>query len=303
MNLDPQSLPSWLKDVLPYGMPVARSAMIVVLGFLGVAILSRLLIRPWAGKLSPQSRLVLRKAISYSLFVILSLMVLNEFNFKVGTILGAAGIAGIAIGFAAQTSLSNMISGFFLLVERPFQVGDVIRVEGNTGTVESIDLLALTMRTFDNLSIRIPNESLVRSHLTNITRHPIRRFDINLGIAYRENVDRVLEILRDVADRNPHILVEPEPLVAFTGFGESQLNFLLGVWHEKDDFVEMRNSVLRDLKQRLDEEGIEIPYPHRVVVAPREVPQPAIASPTPGPASDPAPKPAPSIETVCDGLN
>lgn len=275
MNSGPATpLPSWLDPVsrllLEYWGPLRNSVMIVVLGFLGVAILSRLLIRPWAGKLSPQSRLVLRKAISYSLFVILSLMVLNQFHFNIGTILGAAGIAGIAIGFAAQTSLSNMISGFFLLVERPFQVGDVIRVDGHTGTVESVDLLALTMRTFDNLSIRIPNESLVRSHLTNITRHPIRRYDIEFGVAYREDVDHVLTILRDVADRNPHILVEPEPLVAITGFGESQLNFFLGVWHEKDDFVEMRNSILRDLKKRFAEEGIEIPYPHRVVLSPQQ---------------------------------
>lgn len=252
-----------------YKTPVINSVMIVVFGFLGVGILSRLLIRPWAGKLSPQSRLVLRKAISYSLFTFITLMVLNQFHFNLGTLLGAAGIAGIAVGFAAQTSLSNMISGFFLLVERPFQVGDVIQVDGHTGTVESIDLLALTMRTFDNLSIRIPNESLVRSHLTNVTRHPIRRYDIEIGVAYRENVDRVLQVLREVADRNPHILVEPEPLVAFTGFGESHLKFFLGVWHEKDDFIEMRNSILRDLKNRLEEENIEIPYPHRVVVQPK----------------------------------
>jgi len=261
------NLPDWLAWFQPYSMPIARSAVILGLGLFLAFVLSQLIIRPLNSRLSGQSRLIIRKLISYSLTLIVIIMILREFGFQLTTLLGAAGIAGIAIGFAAQTSLSNIISGIFLVFEKPFEIGDVIRLGEHTGFVESIDLLSLTLRTFDNTSIRIPNETLVKGMLINITRHPIRRYDIEIGISYNQDIDKVLAVLREVADENPHVLVEPEPLVSLTGFGESELKFLLGVWHEKDDFIEMRNSILRDLKARFDQDGIDIAYPHRVIIS------------------------------------
>ncbi|MBU6302967.1 MAG: mechanosensitive ion channel family protein [Verrucomicrobia bacterium] len=260
------ALPGPLAALQPYATPIARSLVILALGFFLALILSQLIIRPLSARLSAQSRLIIRKAVNYSLSLVVIVMILKEFGFQLTTLLGAAGIAGIAIGFAAQTSLSNIISGVFLLFEKPFEVGDVIKLGEHTGFVESIDLLSLTLRTFDNTSVRIPNETLVKGMLINVTRHPIRRYDIQIGISYDQEIDTVMQVLREVADENPHVLVEPEPLVALTGFGESQLSFLLGVWHEKDDFIEMRNSILRDLKTRFDRDGIEIAYPHRVII-------------------------------------
>ena len=265
------TFPDWLAWFQPYSAPIARSVVILGLGLFLSFILSQLIIRPLNSRLSGQSRLIIRKLISYSLTLIVIIMILREFGFQLTTLLGAAGIAGIAIGFAAQTSLSNIISGIFLVFEKPFEIGDVIRLGEHTGFVESIDLLSLTLRTFDNTSIRIPNETLVKGMLINITRHPIRRYDIEIGISYNQDIDNVLAVLREVADENPHVLVEPEPLVSLTGFGESELKFLLGVWHEKDDFIAMRNSILRDLKARFDKDGIDIAYPHRVIINPPDL--------------------------------
>lgn len=271
----PKQLTPIVEAITSRSEAIITSLALILIGILLSAILGRLLIRPWRHRMSQQARMVARKAIGYTVAVLVVVMVLQEFNVKLTALLGAAGIAGIAIGFAAQTSLSNMISGLFLLWEKPFQVGDVIQVNGQKGIVESIDLLSMTLRTFDNLSIRLPNEALVKGELINITRHPIRRYDIKLGVAYRENPDHVLSVLKQIARRNTFVLEEPEPLVAFTGFGESQLDFFLGVWHEKDDFIVMRNSILRDIKTGLEHAGIEIPYPHRVVVT---TPQSAPAS-------------------------
>lgn len=247
---------------------IFTSVIIIVAGFILSFLLGRIALRPWRRYLSKQALMVLRKSIGYGIFIIVAMMVLQEFDVKLTAILGAAGILGIAIGFAAQTSLSNIISGIFLLVEKPFMVGDIIEFDGERGVVESIDMLSLTLRTYNNLSIRLPNESLVKGQLTNITRYPIRRFDIKLSVGFKEDPERVLSILKDLAQHNSHVLVEPEPLVAFTDFGESGLEFTFGVWHEKNDFVEMRNSILTSIKNRFDEEGIEIPYPHRVIVSP-----------------------------------
>jgi small-conductance mechanosensitive channel len=280
-------LPEWLAPLQPYASPLVRSLVIIGFGLLLGLLIRLLVIRPLGDRLSAQSKLVARKAVAYSLWVIVTVMILREFGFQPTALLGAAGIAGVAIGFAAQTSLSNIISGIFLVFEKPFEVGDVIRLGEHTGFVESIGLLSLTLRTFDNISIRIPNESLVKGTVINVTRHPIRRHDIELHLAFREDIDRVLRVLREVADDNPHVLVEPEPLVSVLGFGDCGIRFLLGVWHEREDFVEMRTTILRDLKLRLDREGIALAYPHRMII------QDSAPLPLTSP-SEPAPPTAPT---------
>jgi len=203
------------------------------------------------------------QVVYYGGCVILILSLLTELGFKVGTILGAAGVAGVAIGFAAQTSLSNLISGIFLVWEKPFQVDDVIKTSNGTmGAVMAIDLLSTKIRTFDNTLVRIPNEVLIKSEVTTITRFSIRRMDIPVGVAYKEDVDRVMRVMKEVADANPFCLDEPEPFILFKGFGDSSLDFTLGLWFAKTDYVALRNSILPELFNRFRAENIEIPFPH-----------------------------------------
>ena len=133
------------------------------------------------------------------------------------------------------------------------------------GVVHSIDLLSVQIRTFDNKLVRIPNESLIKTQFTNVTRFPIRRLDLDVGVAYKEDVDRVIEVLEEVANRNPYSLDEPTPLIVFKGFGDSALEFMIGVWFVKTDYIQTRNSMLKEIKARFDQEGIEIPFPHRTL--------------------------------------
>ncbi|MFP6877849.1 MAG: mechanosensitive ion channel family protein [Roseibacillus sp.] len=235
---------------------------ILLLGFILVAIINRLTTRFVGPRLSTQGIMVLRKLIRYLGVAFVCIIALNQVGLNLGAILGAAGVMGIAIGFAAQTSLSNIISGFFLIGERPFELGDVIEVEGISGTVDTIGLLSLTLRTFDNRSVRIPNETLVKTKVINVTRHPIRRFSLEIGVAYDENIGHVLGVLKDISEKNVQCLDEPSPLIVFTGFGDSSLNFVLGAWCLQEDYGTLRNSLPRELKERFDREQIEIPFPH-----------------------------------------
>lgn len=208
---------------------------------------------------------LVQKLITYTAVIIVLLMVLWELGFKLTPLLSAAGVAGIAIGFAAQTTLSNFISGLFLLSEKPFKVGDIISVGSIMGSVLSIDLMAVKVRTFDNKYVRLPSSQLIQNPLTNITRFPLRRLDVNVGVAYKEDVSRVKETLMEVADRNPHCLDEPAPLIIFQKYGESSLDFLLAVWCVKADFLTLRNSIMQEIKEAFDRKGIEIPFPHRTL--------------------------------------
>jgi len=244
-----------------------RAALILVLGFLAIQIVARLVQRITRKRLSPQGSMLIRRGIVYSGMTVIIVSVLHEFGVQIGALLGAAGIVGIAIGFASQTSMSNLISGLFLISEKPFSIGDVINVGSTTGIVDSVDLLSVKIRRFDNQFVRIPNEKILTSELTNITRYPIRRLDIKLGVAYKEDMERVRDILLDVADKNRFALVDPQPLFIFTDFGDSALEILFGLWFEKSDYVNLRNSIMLDIKKRFDEEGIEIPFPHRTIYA------------------------------------
>ena len=200
--------------------------------------------------------------IKYLGLLIILFAALNEFGFKLSHLLAAAGIAGIAIGFASQTSVSNIISGLFLIAEQPFVVNDVISVGGVTGQGLSIDFLSIKLRMFDNKYVRIPNETIVKSEVTNMTHFSIRRVEINVGVAYKEDIGRVREILLDLAHKNPLCLMEPEPVVNIQGFGASSVDIFCGVWAARQDYMKLKNSIQEEIKKRFEAEGIEIPFPY-----------------------------------------
>ena len=245
----------------------ARVVLILVVGFFLVRLIALIVRRLFTHNLSEQSRMILNKAVVYVGGVLVIIAVLSDLGVKLSALLGAAGVVGIAVGIASQTSLGNIISGLFLVSEKTFEIGDVVTVGTKTGIVYSIDLLSIKLRTFDNLLIRIPNQTIISSELTNITRFPIRRLDFTIGVAYKENLETVRDTLLAIARENPLCLDEPEPLLVFNGFGNSSIDILLGVWFEKSNYLAVKNSVIMTIKERFDSMGIEIPFPHVTLYA------------------------------------
>jgi small-conductance mechanosensitive channel len=243
----------------------AHIVVLLVVGFPLLIALSAAAGKAAKKQLSPQAAMLLRKGIFYIGTLIIALTILHQLDLKMGTLLGAAGIVGIAIGFASQTSVSNIISGLFLISERPFEVGDLIRVGETTGTVMSIDLMSVKLKTFDNQFVRLPNETLIKTQVNNLTHFPIRRLDIHLGVAYKEDVATVKKVLAEIATANPFCLDEPEPLILLQNFGDSALEFLFAVWSTKDDYLKLKKTMRQEIKERFDSEGIEIPFPHRTL--------------------------------------
>jgi small-conductance mechanosensitive channel len=243
-------------------IPVIRAIVILIAGYFITRLLTSSILKLVGKHLSKQQQGLLRRILFYGLLVVVIISALHEMGFKLSVLLGAAGILSVAIGFASQTSASNLISGLFLLAERPFVVGDVIRVGSTTGEVLAIDLLSAKLRTFDNLYVRIPNETMLKSEVTTLTRFPIRRLDVPVGVAYKENTEKVRELLLAIAHQNPLCLDEPAPLFMFLGFGDSAQNLQLSVWVRRENFLEMKNTIHYEIKKTLDAHGVEIPFPH-----------------------------------------
>jgi small-conductance mechanosensitive channel len=246
---------------------VLRIGIIIVVGLLLVGVLTALVKRLLPAKFSMQRKMLINRFVRYTGIVILFLIVISELDIDLTAIFGAAGVIGIVIGVASQTSIGNIVSGFFLVSEKPFELGDLIRIGDKTGTVYSIDLLSIKIKTLDNLLLRIPNQTVISTEVINVTKFPIRRLDIDLSVAYKEDLAKVMEVIKGVVKRNPFCLDEPEPLIVFKDFGASGINILLGVWFEKANLLKVKNSLFIEIKSTFDAEGIEIPFPHMSIYA------------------------------------
>ncbi len=235
--------------------------LIIVIGYTALLLINLLVRRLLWKNLNLQSKFILNRFILYTGFVIIILLVLDQLNIKLTALLGAAGVLGIVLGIASQTSIGNIISGIFLISEKTFEIGDLIRVGDKLGTVYSIDLLSVKLKTVDNLLVRIPNQTLISTDITNITRFPIRRMDLEFGVSYDEDLKHVLEVLKRLAAENTYCLDEPEPLILIKEFAESSITIQYGLWFEKSNYTALRNSIMQEIKQAFEHEGIEIPFP------------------------------------------
>jgi small-conductance mechanosensitive channel len=242
-------------------LAIARALLLLAFGAFAARTLGRLVHRSVVDRLGAHSAALLRRAIFYAVLAIFSIVALRELGFDLSVLLGAAGILTIAIGFASQTSAANVVSGLFLIGERPFGLGDVIRVGSTTGEVLSIDMLSVKLRTFDNLMVRVPNETLIKSEITNLTRFDVRRIDLLISVAYKEDLERVSELLLEIADAHPLALEEPRPLVILTGFGDSGVSIQFSVWGARANFLELRNGLFTRIHAGFRDAGVEIPFP------------------------------------------
>lgn len=224
-------------------------------------VLRKIVMKVIGTRFNEQVRYMIKKGLDYTGAVVIVMTIFNRLGVNFSALLGAAGIAGIAIGFAAQTSVSNVISGLFVMTERAFKIGDILRVDTVTGVVESFDLLSVRLRTFDNQLVRIPNETIIKANLVNMTHYAFRRFDLRVGVAYGTDLARVREILLDIVANNPFAVAEPAPVVIFDSFSSSSIEIMCGVWAPKDTYLDLKNSMMIGVSERFASEGIQIPFP------------------------------------------
>jgi small-conductance mechanosensitive channel len=247
-------------DPLDVLLRVLQTAAVVFVIFAACKLARRIAGRLLKDRFSEQRAFAVRKGIKYAGMIMTVLVVFKALGIDTSALLGAAGVAGIVLGFAAQTSMSSFISGLFLLSEKPFRVGDTIRVEDISGVVLSVDLLSVKLRTFDNLFVRIPNETIVKTNLTTVTRFPIRRLDLTFAVAYKEDLERVRAALMEIAAENSCCLKDPPPFLGIDKFDSSGIGLIFCLWFEKSDFWNLKNSIIIAVKRRFEAEHIEIPY-------------------------------------------
>lgn len=242
-------------------MKVVVAFISVLVFYVAYRIIKHIIKKQAAPRVEKHTYMLINKFVSYVFYVIIVMYILSLFGINLKAIWGAAGVAGLAIGFAAQTSVSNLISGVFVLSEKAMKIGDFIQVGDVFGTVDSVGLLSVRVHTLDNQMVRIPNSSVINSNLVNFNHYDIRRFVFDMPVSYDSNMEKALEVANSIPGKCPVVLQNPVPCVYFDGFGDA-INIKIAVWFNCSDLINAKNQMYAAIVNTCREQGIEIPYTH-----------------------------------------
>ncbi|MEZ9701695.1 mechanosensitive ion channel family protein [Vibrio sp. 10N.261.46.E12] len=193
------------------------------------------------------------------------LVALSQVGIELGPLLTGLGVAGVIIGFALQDTLSNFASGLMILIYRPYDVGDLVKVNDIQGTVNKMSLVSTTIQTVDNQRLVIPNNKIWGDVINNITAESIRRVDMVFGIGYQDDIDKAKKVFMDILTSDPRVLETPEPMVRVHSLNDSSVDFVVRPWVNTVDYWEVYWDMTEKVKKSLDQEGISIPFPQRDV--------------------------------------
>ncbi len=267
MNLQGAVTNFWTMRIGGWGITVGELVTFVVI-IAAAVIIARILrvnIRRVMKERMPKNTLSnLEKLVYYGVIIIGFVTALSSIGFSLSGLLVAGGIMGIVIGFASQTVVSNLISGLFLIAEKPIKIGDSVNIDDVSGVVEDVRILSTTVRTFDGVYVRMPNDKVFSSNIRNYVTHGARRFAYSVGIRYRDDADKAKEVIARLLETHPLILKEPAPQVFVEELGSSSVNLKVRMWAPSTHWYGVYTEMLWKIKVALEENGIQIPFPQRV---------------------------------------
>src|SRR2546426_6554022 len=279
MNILIKDVSSTIQRVLEYpvlpksGITVGSLLLLIVL--FGLVILAERIFRRHfitrvlrRTHLAPGLQFTLGRILGYAILALGFYISFQTVGINLSSLAVLAGAMGVGLGFGLQNIISNFISGLIILAERPIAIGDRIEVGGVAGQVREISLRSTTVVTNDNIAIIVPNADFITHSVTNWSyEDPRVRFRIHFGVAYGTDLQKLRHLMLEVADAHPKALKEPKPELFFAGFGDSSLNFELGVWSAEMTVSprRFRSELYYAIEKKLRENNIEIPFPQRDV--------------------------------------
>ena len=257
------------------------SAVVLLISYL-VYVLSKVSINWYLEKIAPRTRThldeeflpLMNRLLKVIILFIAVTIILDHFKVNIAGFLATAGVASLAVAFAAQETLANFISGFTIMIDKPFRVGDRIKLpSGEIGDVTDIGLRSTKILSFDHNIIVIPNKEITNAQLVNYS-YPTPRFKIRakLGVAYGSDMEKVKKVLMDILRKDKNVLEKPSPEVFFTDFGDSSLNLLIVYWiSDYRNRFRISDEINMEIDKKFREKNISIPFPqHDVHIIPPE---------------------------------
>ncbi len=222
-------------------------------------------------ELSEQTHRMLERILVYTIWLIAIISVLNIWGVTGAftAFLTGGAVMGFAIGYASKDLLANVLSGLFVFIDKPFQIGDSVEIgSGVKGTIENMGLRTTTIRSFDGLYMVMPNQKLAKERITNFSRSLQRRVNLPMGISYNSDTQKAIEVMKEEPLKVEGVLADKEITVFLDNFGDYSINFIVRYWIDtkKRNRFEVLTEVGTKIKEGFDREGIEIPFPTRVTL-------------------------------------
>lgn len=252
--------------VTTYGLKIIGAIIILILGRIAAGIGRRIVRRMLERSKTDPSIVAFVGSLTYVLILIFAVLAaLAKFGIQTASFVAILGAAGFAIGFALQGSLANFAAGVLILVLRPYRVGDFIDSAGVAGNVKDIQLFTTVLATPDNVKIMVPNGKIFGDVIKNITAYDTRRVDLVIGIGYSSDIQKAHDVIMNIMKEDPRVLSDPGSQIAVAELADSSVNFVARPWVKKEDYWDVKFDLTRKIKEALDANDIEIPFPQRVV--------------------------------------
>ncbi len=247
--------------VLPYGIKIVLAIVIYVLGRKFVNWLSKIVVKA-SFRASKDQILAdfLGTIFGFVGFLLVVMFSLSQVGVDTTSFVAILGAAGLAVGLSLQDSLANFASGIIMLVFKPFRKDDFIEAAGVMGSVEEMGILLLRLKTADNKSVLVPNSNVFSSSIINYSRHDTRRIDLELDISYESSIKKAKEVVEACFKQERRLLSDMGFTIVLGEMAESSIRLYARCWVKTYDFWSVKWSLLENIKEAFDQEGIEIPY-------------------------------------------
>ncbi len=244
---------------------IAGAFAVLVIGLLLAGILSGWVARALnrSDRIDPTVANFLSNLVKYALWALVLVTVLAQFGVETTSILAALGGMALAVGLALQGTLSNVASGVMILVQKPFKIGESINAGSISGTVQQIGLFTTELKQFDGLFVMVPNSELWNQAIVNLNRHPTRRLELIVGIAYDDSMQQARQELLALAEADERVLKDPAPQTFVSSLDDSSVGIGMRVWCATGDYLALSWDLTEATKARFDDVGISIPFPQR----------------------------------------
>ena len=254
-----------LQLLTTYGMSVVGALAILIVGWIGARFVHHTALKAVlkSGKIDQTVGRFFADVARYAVLVFTIVAVLAKFGVQTASIITVLGALGLAVGFALQGTLSNVAAGLFILFLRPFKIGDFIEAAGTSGTVSAINLFTTELNTPDNVLTILPNSAIIAGTIKNYTTNPKRRVDFVMGIAYEDDIDKAIGIMKGIIEADSRIDKDPAPVLVVGELADSSVNLIVRVWSSKDDYWPIKFDLTKAFKEAFDRNGITIPFPQR----------------------------------------
>lgn len=266
LNIDLEMVKSLQPLLITYSWKIISALLVFLIGKWIARKITKVLVRLLESRQIDITLIgFLEGIVYYALFITVLIAAAGQLGIKTTSFLAILGAASLAVGLALKDSLSNFSSGVMLILFRPFKVGDVVTVGGETGKVEQISVFSTILNTPDNQRKIIPNGGIANSTITNITANPTRRIDLVVGIGYDDDIRKAKATLEEILAADSRVLRDPAPFVAVSELADSSVNFVVRPWVTKENYWDVYCALTETIKITFDEQGISFPYPQRDV--------------------------------------